>query len=96
MRFEDGLFNLENSYDDVSNPDIYALPNGSDFKGFKAYMQRISGFSADGRCVTFTLFDTKNFAQSVESVSMVLVALPDKSDRPSDTIDLSVNFSSQP
>lgn len=96
MRFGDGLLDFENSYDDVSNPVIYALPNGSDFNGFKAYMQRISGFSADGRCVTFTLFNTKKFAQSVESVSMVLVALAEKDDKPSDTLDLSINFSTQP
>jgi len=96
MRFATGWFNWDNSYDAVSNPDIYALPNGSDFTGYKAYMQRISGFSIDGSCVTFTLFDDKSFAQAVESVSMVLVALAEKSDQAAETIRFSVNFSAGP
>lgn len=95
MRFWSG-WNFDNSYDDVSDPEIYDLPSGSNFDGFKAYMQRISGFSADGRCVTFTLFDDKNFAQAVESASFILVTLADKSDSPADKMAFSVNFPAQP
>jgi len=101
MRFEDGGFfsnNWDNSYDDVSNPEIYALPKepkGAEYSGFKAYMQRVAGFPGDGRCVAFDLFDHKSFAYAVDSVSMVLIALADKSNKEADRTGFSVKFLGQ-
>jgi hypothetical protein len=99
MRFYDGSLpwdNWDNSYDDVSDPDVYALPAGNGYAGFKAYMQRITGFSKDGRCVVFRLFNRKKFAAAVESFSLVLVALADERNHANDTISLSVNFAAPP
>ncbi len=96
MRFEDGFFSWDNSYDDVGNPEIYELPKGQGFSGFKAYMQRITGFSEGGRCVIFRLFNRKEFAAAVESFSLGLVALADKRKQADDTISLSVNFAAPP
>ncbi len=99
MRFGDGPFpwnNWDNSYDDVGNPDIYGLPKGDGFTGFKAYMQRITGFSQGGRCVVFRLFNRKKFAAAVESFSLVLVALADKRKEANDAASLTVNFAAPP
>jgi hypothetical protein len=87
---------LNNSYDDIDNPKIYALPHGDGFKGFKARMQRISGFPEGAQCVVFTLFDHKRFADAVASIAMSLIALSDKGHRPYDLVKFSVNFAAAP
>lgn len=87
---------LNNSYDDIENPKIYALPQGDDFRGFKARMQRISGFPEGARCIVFTLFNHKRFAEAVTSLALSLIALSDKGDRPYDRVKFSVNFAVAP
>ena len=92
MNFEDALFSRYNSYDDVTSPKVYALPEGRSFNGYKARMQRISGFPEDGRCVVFTLFEREDFAEAVDSFSAVFVELAEKSDIPSDAFSFAIDF----
>lgn len=83
---------LNNSYDDVDDPGIYDLPRGDGFNGFKARMQRITGFPERARCVVFTLFDHKRFAEAVASFALSLIALSDEGERPYDRVKFTIDF----
>lgn len=96
MKFHDVFYSLDNSYDDVRDPDIYALPKGNGFSGFKARMQRITGFTEDGRCVVFTLFRHKRFAEALDSFSLSLIALADERKLPDDIVRFSIGFPASP
>jgi hypothetical protein len=97
MWFHDGFFSSSsNSYDDLDDPDVYALPEGNGFNGYKARMQRIKGFTSDGRCVVFDLFRHKRFAQALESFSLSLIALADKRSRADDLLRFSIGFAATP
>jgi hypothetical protein len=93
MKFFDSSFSFDNSYDDVTSPKVYDLPEEGHFMGYKARMQRISGFPPDGRCVRFSLFEHDNFANAALSVSASLVELADKMESPNDEITFLIKFS---
>ena len=96
MKFYDVFYKLDNSYDDLDDPGVYALPKGTEFNGYKARMQRIKGFPQGGRCVVFELFRRKTFAAALDFFSLSLVALADDRDHPNDRVSFTVKFAASP